>query len=80
MSVFIGAIDDGRRTKISKLKKGEYFRKANQKRVYIYEGKQRIYSRFGEYRGWGFVYSAWDDISYYGQTKKDIDVDVDFTF
>jgi hypothetical protein len=80
MAVFIGAISDGRVTKISKLKKGDIFRKENGKRELIYQGKVRVYSRYGDYKGWGFSYSAWDDISSYYETKSDINVIVDFTF
>jgi hypothetical protein len=37
MAVFIGAISDGRVTKISKLKIGDIFRKVNGKKEYVYK-------------------------------------------
>ena len=80
MAVFIGAISDGRVTKISKLKIGDIFRKVNGKKEYVYSGKARIYSYWGDYKGWGFSYTAWDDISSYYETKRDINEIVDFTF
>jgi len=76
----IGSNDDGRITKISKLKKGDLFRKKNGKKVLIYDGKVRVYNRWGEYKGWGYSWGEWDDIGGYGETAKDIDVVVDFDF
>lgn len=80
MAVFIGAITDGRITKISKLKKGDLFRKLNGKKVLVYDGKVRVYSRWGDYKGWGYSWGEWDDISAYGEVSRDIDVVVDFDF
>ena len=80
MSVFIGAISDGRITKISKLKKGDIFRKVGGKTEYIYKGKDRSYDKWGDYKGYAFTYQKWDDISSFGETRRDIDVEVDFDF
>lgn len=80
MSVYIGAIADGRITKISKLKRGDYFRKVGGKKVFIYKGKDRAYGRYGNYLGWEFYWQYFDDINQYGRSRKDIDVEVDFTF
>lgn len=80
MSVFIGSIGDGRITKISKLKKGDIFRKVGGKTEYVYDGKDRSYDRWGTYKGFAFTWHKWEDINDYGQTRKDIDVEADFTF
>lgn len=64
-----------KKTKISKLKKGDYFKKnETARKVFMYEGKMRKYDFWGEYKGWGFGYSDVDDISHEAVSKKDIDV------
>jgi hypothetical protein len=66
---------------ISTLKKGEYFRRVNGKKVYVYEGKCRVYDKWGAYKGWGFEFTPVDDI--WGgsmSTKKDIAVEVGFDY
>jgi len=67
-------------TKLSKLKKGDIFRMEGGRKVYVYRGKIRMYSRWGEYKGWGYEYSAWDDISDYKETFSDKKVEIDFDF
>jgi hypothetical protein len=37
---------------ISTLKKGEYFRRVNGKKVYVSEGTCRVYDKWGAYKGW----------------------------
>ena len=58
-------------TKISKLKKGDFFKKPNGKKVYRYDGKPR--------RGY-FSYTDVEDINTDFQVKKDIDVVVGFSY
>ncbi len=66
---------------ISTLKKGEYFRRVNGKKVYVYEGKCRMYDKWGSYKGWGFEFTPVDD---YGggsmSTKTNIPVEVGFDY
>jgi serine protease inhibitor ecotin len=62
------------KTKISKLKIGDLFEKEKGKKVYIYGGKVRMYNKWGDYKGWGFSYGAYDDISSYYETMSDINV------
>ena len=78
MSVLIGAISNGRITKISKLKKGDIFTKVGGKTEYIYKGKDRSYNKWGEYKGYAFIYQKWNDVAWFGETRRDIDVEVDF--
>lgn len=80
MAVFIGSISDGRITKISKLKRGDIFRKVGGNTEYIYKGKERSYDRWGKYKGFAFTWQKYDEIGSFGETRKDIDVEVDFTF
>jgi len=49
-------------TKISKLKKGEYFKFTGKKKVYIYNGKTRMYDKWGKFKGWGYAYTPTDDV------------------
>ena len=71
---------DGRRiTTLSKLKKGDWFRNIDGTKVFIYQGKDRSYSRWGEFKGWAFTWEAWDG-SGFGETRKDKKVEVDFDF
>ena len=63
------------------LKKGTYFRFVNQTKVRIYRGKERHYSRTTlEYKGWGYGYSDFDDISSSYTTLKNREVDTEFEF
>jgi hypothetical protein len=80
MTVFIGSTSDGKTTKISKLKRGDIFRKVGGKTEYIYQGKERSYDKWGDYKGYAFTWQKWDDINSFGETRKDISVEVDFTF
>lgn len=80
MAVFLGAVRDGGITKISKLKKGDIFRKVGGKTEYVYSGKERSYDRWGTYKGFAFTWYKYDDVNDFGQTRKDIDVEVDFYF
>lgn len=59
------------KTKISKLKKGDVFKKPNGTKVYQYNGKPQ--------RGY-FSYHDYEDINTDFQVKKDIDVVVGFSF
>jgi hypothetical protein len=73
--------DEFKETKISKLKKGDIFKRKTGKRVYVYEGKDRVYSMAtGKFKKWGWTFSAWDDISYSITTEVDIDVVIGFDF
>jgi hypothetical protein len=71
---------DGRITKISKLKKGDIFRKSNGKQELVYNGKVRVYTKWGDPKGWGYSFYKYWDVNDYGEVAKDIDVIVDFTF
>ena len=76
MAVFIGATSGIK--KISKLKKGEYFRKVGGNNTFIYLGKDRAYNTWGKFLGWEFVWQYYDDINRFGKSRKDIDVDTDW--
>jgi len=66
---------------ISTLKKGEYFRRVGGKKVYVYEGKCRVYDKWGAYKGWGFKFTPQDDIWGGGMsTKTNISVEVGFDY
>lgn len=66
---------------ISTLKKGEYFRRVSGKRIYVYEGKCRMYDKWGKYKGWGFSFTPVDDIWGGGMsTKTNISVEVGFDY
>lgn len=70
-----------KKTKLSKLKKGEYFRFAGKKKVYTYEGKVRVYDKWGTFKGWGFEFTPHDDV--WGGTrsqKSDSAVEIDFDY
>jgi hypothetical protein len=82
MATFLGSISsgDGRITKISKLKKGDIFRKVGGKAELVYIGKVRSYSKYGDYKGYAFTWYNYFDIAKTGETRQDINVEVDFTF
>jgi hypothetical protein len=82
MATFLGAISsgDGRITKISKLKKGDIFRKVGGKSELVYDGKVRSYSKWGDYKGYAFSWHHYFDSNRLGETRQDINVEVDFTF
>ncbi len=64
--------DDFKIKKLSKLKKGEYFRFKGKKKVYTYGGKDRKY---------GYHYTPNNDIWGGGNyTKTDRETEVDFTY
>jgi hypothetical protein len=63
-----------KKTKLSKLKKGDFFQKIGGRKVYIYQGKERSYDRWGTFKGWGFYWQHYDDINEFGHTRNDIDV------
>ena len=72
---------DATTTTISTLKKGEYFKRVSGKRIYIYEGKCRMYDKWGKYKGWGFSFTPVDDIWGGGMsTKTNISVEVGFDY
>lgn len=56
---------------ISKLKKGDFFKKSNSNKVYIYDGKR--------VRGY-FCYHDANDINTDFKVKKDIEVTTDFEY
>jgi hypothetical protein len=57
--------------KISKLKKGEFFR---------FEGKKKVYRYAGKDKKRGFKYHADDDINTDYSTKTDREVEIGFTY
>jgi hypothetical protein len=63
-----------KKTKISKLKKGDFFQKVGGKKVYVYQGKERSYDRWGTFKGWAFSWSDYENINSFGSTRSDIDV------
>lgn len=66
---------------ISTLKKGEYFKRVSGKKIYVYEGKCRVYDKWGKYKGWGFEFTPVDDCC--GgtmSTKTNISVEVGFDY
>jgi hypothetical protein len=68
-------------TKLSKLKKKEYFRNPGGKKVYIYEGKTRMYDKWGKFKGWGYAFTPTDDVWGGGsQTFKDKEVEIGFDY
>ena len=68
-------------TTISTLKKGDYFKRSTGNKVYIYDGKCRMYDKWGKYIGWGFEFTPVDDIWGGGMsTKTDISVEVGFDY
>ena len=71
---------DATTTTISTLKKGEYFKRVSGKRIYIYEGKCRMYDKWGKYIGWGFEFTPVDDCGGTMSTKTDISVEVGFDY
>jgi hypothetical protein len=69
------------KTKLSKLKKKEHFRFEGLKKVYIYDGKARMYDKWGKFRGWGFAYIPTDDIwGGYKETFNDRNVEIGFDY
>ena len=58
-------------TKLSKLKKGDFFKFPGQKKVYIFKGG-------GPVRG--FEFTDVSDVSNFKRTKTNRDVEIDFTF
>lgn len=58
-------------TKLSKLKKGDFFKFAGEKKVYIFLGG-------GPVRG--FEYTDFTDVNAFKRTKTNRAVDIDFTF
>ena len=57
-------------TTISKLKKGDYFRKVGKPTVFVYEGR---------YKG-KYTFSRFDDCSSFSEIAKNIEVETEFTF
>lgn len=69
------------KTNISKLKKGEYFRFGGKKMVHIYDGKTRMYDKWGKYKGWGFSYTPTDDVWGGGEEIfRDVEVEIGFDY
>ena len=72
---------DATTTTISTLKKGEYFKRVSGRIIYIYEGKCRMYDKWGKYIGWGFEFTPVDDCSWGTMsTKTNIAVEVGFDY
>jgi hypothetical protein len=70
-----------KRTKISKLKKGDFFKLNGKKKVYQYDGKVRMYDRWGKYKGWGYSYIPVDDVWSGGkETFADVIVEIGFDY
>jgi hypothetical protein len=68
-------------SRLSKLKKGEYFKFEGKKKVYKYDGKTRIYDRWGTFKGWGYHYIPADDVWGGGQDKlADAKVEIGFEY
>ncbi|MCF8322822.1 MAG: hypothetical protein K9I26_06775 [Flavobacterium sp.] len=61
----------------SKIKKGEIFTFPKKTKEYQYEGKTRMYDRWGEFKGWGYAYTSLDDISDNKQTMTDREIEID---
>ena len=53
MNTFLGSIK-GRTTQISKLRKGDSFRKIGEKGLYIYDSKIKLYDKNGEPKGFEY--------------------------
>lgn len=49
-------------SKLSKLKKGDFFKFEGKKKVYKFTGKVRMYSKWGDFKGWGYSYVPTDDV------------------
>jgi hypothetical protein len=64
-------------SKFSKIKKGEIFNFPKKTKEYQYEGKERMYTRWGEFKGWGYSYTPLDDISGNKQTMTDREIEID---
>jgi hypothetical protein len=62
------------------LKKGDIFRKVGGKSELVYDGKVRSYSKWGDYKGYAFSWHHYFDSNRLGETRQDINVEVDFTF
>jgi hypothetical protein len=58
-------------SKFSKIKKGEFFRFSNSKKVYVFDGGGKVR---------GFNYHEYEDINNRKQTKTDRVVEIGFTF
>lgn len=70
-----------KKSKLSQLKKGEYFRFPGKKKIYRYDGKQRHYTPSGTYKGFGFHYIPSDDVWGGGSTTMtDKQVEIGFTY
>lgn len=69
------------RTKLSKLKKGQFFRFPKSDTVYRYNGKVRMYNNSsGQFKGWGHSYERADDINSERQVFKDKEVNTGFNY
>lgn len=60
-----------KKSKLSKLKKGEYFRFEGKKKVYLFDGGGKVK---------GFKYHADDDFNTDYSTKSDRTVEIGFTY
>lgn len=70
-----------RRTKLSKLRKGQYFKFTGRPKVYRFNGKVRMYNNStGAFKGWGYSYEAADDINSERQQFKDSIVTTGFNY
>ena len=51
------------------------------KKVYKYDGKGRMYDKWGKFKGWGYEYTPTDDVWGGGsQTLNDKDVEIGFDY
>lgn len=70
---------DHQTTTFSKIKKGEYFRFLNKATVYIYQGKVRMYDKWGKFKKWGFSYVPFEDcLSDHRQTATDRQIEINY--
>ncbi len=70
-----------KKSKLSKLKKNEYFKFENSNKIYKYNGKVRMYNKWGNYKGFGYNYDDVNDVWSGGiDTFKDRVVLIDFEY
>lgn len=69
------------KSKLSKIKKGTYFKFEKQKKVFVFDGKVRMYTNTGRYKGFGYEYHPFDDaLGDFRQIFKDRTIEIDFEF
>jgi hypothetical protein len=70
-----------KKTKLSDLKKGDYFKFIGKRKIYKYDGKVRMYDRNGKYKGFGYSYIPTDDVWSGGSqsfTNKEVDINFEY--